>query len=106
MKNGQSNIVVQQTRSNRLLIGVRFLAKRVPIGIALRFLEFRMFLLQRRMRLLKFRMAVCKARVICLKRGYLAPDEGNLASRFRYVRAVLNKPVQCFNAFLECWHNG
>jgi hypothetical protein len=37
-----------------------------------------------------------------LQRGYLTPDEGNLASNFRFIRAVFNHPVKCVNVFLEC----
>jgi hypothetical protein len=57
------------------------------------------------MRLLEFRMVCRKTRIICLQRGYLAPDEGNLTSHFRFVSAVVNHPVEVVKVFLECSHN-
>jgi hypothetical protein len=56
------------------------------------------------MRLLKVRMSLCQTRIICLKRGYLSPDEGNLASCFRYGSAAINHPVEVIKVLLECWH--
>jgi hypothetical protein len=55
-------------------------------------------------RFIRLRMRLCKTRTICLERGYLAPDKGNLASHLRYGRAVLNHPVQIINVFLERSH--
>jgi len=49
-------------------------------------------------------MCLSKTRIICLKRGYLAPNEGNLTSKFRYGRALLDHPVECVNVFLESCH--
>jgi len=57
-----------------------------------------------RMFVLKFRMRLCQTRIICLKRGYLAPNEGNLVSYFRYGGAAVNHPVKVVNVFLESSH--
>jgi hypothetical protein len=71
--------------------------------------HFGMLLADMRYRLavypIRLRMRLCKARIICLKRGYLAPDKGDLASHLRYGRAALNHPVQIVKVFLECSHN-
>jgi len=54
------------------------------------------------LRILEFRMSFIKARIVCLQRGYLAPDKGNLASYFRFICAGINHPVECVNVFLKC----
>jgi hypothetical protein len=66
--------------------------------------RFLLFLLEVRIRLLDLRMSLLKTRKICLQCGYFAADEVNLASRFRYLSAAINHPVECINVFLNFRH--
>jgi len=65
----------------------------------------RLLILEGRMRLLELRMSICQTCILCLKRGYLAPDEGNLVPYFRYVSAAIRHPVEIINVFLKCVHD-
>ena len=56
------------------------------------------------MRLLEVRMLLCQARIICLKRGYLSPNEGKLASEVWFARVAVNHPIQIINVLSEACH--
>jgi hypothetical protein len=91
---------VFQSRIYRLQ--VRYLLLKVRFRVSLLLLEARYHSTVCSIRL---RQLFIQVRIRCLKRGYLAPDEGNLASYFRYARSAINHPVQIIKVFLECSHN-
>lgn len=97
---------MQCATSSRFCCLLKFLRQRIIHCFLVTRLGIRKLPINLRLRLLEIRMCLSKLLIICLKRGYLPSNEGDLAAYLVFWwKSAIYHAVEIINVFSECFQN-